>query len=99
MIYYRENLRAIPIETKATGENKHRITTAKIGNMIFTEAYAPVSSALEVERENFFAILIALIQDAQAKHPNCTTVVAGDLNAHIAGWYAGRTDSSGRMVE
>jgi len=72
---------------------------AKIGENLYIETYAPTSCRPTEERETYYAGLIAFIQRAQQSHPKISMILMGDCNAHIEGFYAEATDSSGHMLK
>ena len=71
---------------------------AKIGNVIVIEAYSPVSSAPEPQREEFYSILTSFIRDVQREFPQTSITILGDFNAHITGFFSAKTDANGHLL-
>ena len=71
---------------------------AKINNKWITECYAPVSSANEETREEFYAYVAEAITAMRQKDPNIPMAIIGDFNAHIKDHYSTITDGSGQLL-
>ena len=92
-------MQATEIRLKVPTEIRHRYTAARIGDTVIVEAYAVVDSTNEREREQFFAALTNVMQQTKAEHPHTPTILIGDLNGHIRGWYSDKTNKNGKMIE
>ena len=77
---------------------RDRFTAATALQHTFIEAYAPVDCKDEQERDSFYEDLNLVIQECkQAYHQN-RTIVMGDMNAHVAGYYSEETNDNGRLL-
>ena len=68
---------------------------AKINNTWIAEFYAPVSSANEETREEFYAYAAESITAMRQKDSNIPMIIIGDFNAHIKDHYSITTDGNG----
>ncbi|CAG9327871.1 unnamed protein product [Blepharisma stoltei] len=73
-----------------------RIIGLMIGDFVIIEAYCPVENAIEEELEDFYEKLNIQIGEIRAAEQR--TLVLGDFNAHVAGWYSGTTNQNGKRL-
>ena len=81
-----------------TKSKRDRFTTVAAQNWIIIEAYAPVEWKEEQEREEFYEDLNLIIEECKQAYPQNTTIVMGDMNAHISGYYGDETNENGRLL-
>lgn len=77
---------------------RDRLTAILIEDSIFIEAYAPVNSAKEEKRKNFYDSIADYIREVQRTLPNHRLYVLGDFNAHLAGNVAATTNENGHLL-
>ena len=81
-----------------TKTHRDRFTTITALQHTFIEAYAPVDSTDEQEKEDFYEDLNFIIRECKQAYPHNKTIVMGDMNAHITGYYSEETNDNGRLL-
>ena len=77
---------------------RDRFTAATSLQHTFIEAYTPVDCKDEQEREDFYEDLNLVIQECKQAYPQNRTIVMGDMNAHVTGYYSEETNYNGRLL-
>ena len=85
----------MPITLKS---KRDRITAALTTDKIYIEAYAPVETGNDQEREEFYEDVEMVTREYKQAYPNHAIIVMGDMNAHICGYYSEETNENGQLL-